>query len=58
MKRSVRLRLHDILEAIEGIEATVGEAVLAEYTRNWTIRRAVERGIESFRRPADTCRRS
>jgi uncharacterized protein with HEPN domain len=46
VKRSVRLRLHDILEAIEGIEMTVGEAIFADYARNWTMRRAVERGIE------------
>ena len=46
MKRSARLRLHDILDAIEGIEATVGEAGFAAYARNWTMRRAVERGIE------------
>jgi uncharacterized protein with HEPN domain len=46
VKRSVQLRLHDMLDAIEGIEATVGEAGFAAYARNWTMRRAVERGIE------------
>jgi uncharacterized protein with HEPN domain len=46
VKRSARLRLHDILDAIEGIEATVVEAGFAAYARNWTMRRAVERGIE------------
>lgn len=46
MKRSARLRLHDVLEAIEGIEATVGQGGLVTYERNWTMRRAVERGIE------------
>ena len=35
-----------MLDAIEGIEATVGEAGFAEYARSWTMRRAVERGIE------------
>jgi uncharacterized protein with HEPN domain len=45
-KPAVRLRLHDILEAIEGIQATVDEAVFADYVRSWTMRRAVERGIE------------
>jgi uncharacterized protein with HEPN domain len=46
VQRSARLRLHDILDAIEGIEATVGAAGLAEYARSWTMRRAVKRGIE------------
>jgi uncharacterized protein with HEPN domain len=46
VKRSTRLRLHDMLDAIEGIQATVGEADFAEYARSWTMRRAVERGIE------------
>jgi uncharacterized protein with HEPN domain len=35
-----------MLDAIAGIEATVVEATLADYQGNWTMRRAVERGIE------------
>jgi hypothetical protein len=35
-----------MLDAIAGIEATVAGASFAEYARNWTMRRAVERGIE------------
>jgi uncharacterized protein with HEPN domain len=31
---------------IEGIGETVGEASFAEYALSWTMRRAVERGIE------------
>ena len=46
MKRSVRLRLTGMLDAMAGIEATVAGASFAEYARNWTMRRAVERGIE------------
>lgn len=46
MKRSVRLRLHDILDAIEGIEETVAGITFAQYAATWQIRRAVERGIE------------
>ena len=46
MKRSVRLRLHDILEAIEGIESTAMGMTFAEYQQSWQVRRAVERGIE------------
>jgi hypothetical protein len=39
LKRSVRLRLTDMLDAIEGIETTVGEAAFAAYERNRTMRR-------------------
>jgi uncharacterized protein with HEPN domain len=46
LKRSVRLRLTDMLDAIAGIEATLAGASFAEYARDWTMRRAVERGIE------------
>jgi uncharacterized protein with HEPN domain len=46
VKRSVRLRLHDILEAIEGIESTAAGMSFAEYEQSWQARRAVERGIE------------
>ena len=46
MKRSVRIRLRDMAEAIEGIEATVTGTTFAQYGRTWQTRRAVERGIE------------
>jgi uncharacterized protein with HEPN domain len=46
LKRSVRLRLADMLDAIAGIEGTVAGASIADYARNWTMRRAAERGIE------------
>ena len=46
MKRSVWLRLTDILDGIAGIGVTVAGASFAEYAQNWTMRRAVERGIE------------
>ena len=35
-----------MLDAMAGIEASVAGASFAEYARNWTMRRAVERGIE------------
>jgi uncharacterized protein with HEPN domain len=35
-----------MVDAIDGIEDTVAEASYAEYVRTWTMRRAVERGIE------------
>ena len=46
MRRSVRLRLHDILEAIEGIENTAAGMTFSDYERSWQVRRAVERGVE------------
>ena len=46
MKRSVGLRLHDIVEAIEGIEMTTAGMTFAQYQQSWQVRRAVERGIE------------
>ena len=46
MKRSVRLRLHDIVEAIRGIEETVADATFTQYSTSWVTRRAIERGIE------------
>lgn len=46
MKRSVRLRLHDILDAVEGIQQTAAGITFAQYAATWQIRRAVERGIE------------
>jgi uncharacterized protein with HEPN domain len=46
VKKSVRLRLHDMLEAIEGIEITVVVMTFPEYEGSWQVRRAVERGVE------------
>ena len=46
MKRTVRLRLHDVSEAIDGIESTVAGMTFAAYEQSWQTRRAVERGIE------------
>jgi uncharacterized protein with HEPN domain len=46
LKRSVRLRLRDILEAIEGIEQTTAGMAFGEYEQSWQVRRAVERGVE------------
>ena len=39
-------RLDDILDAIRGIEDTVGGLEFETYEEVWQIRRAVERGIE------------
>jgi uncharacterized protein with HEPN domain len=38
--------LHDILEAIEGVRAAVGDMSLEAYGASWTTRRAAERAIE------------
>ena len=46
MKKSVLLRLHDILDAIAGISETIQGIDFDTYSRVWHIRRATERGIE------------
>jgi uncharacterized protein with HEPN domain len=44
--RSALLRIHDMLEAIQGIERAVKGKSHREYQRSWLLRSAVERGIE------------
>lgn len=44
--RIVRLRLYDILRAIEGIRETVGGLGFQNYVDVWWIKHASERGIE------------
>lgn len=44
--RSIAARLHDILEAIEGIRQVTAGIDLAAYEADWGARRATERGIE------------
>ena len=46
MARLVRPYLDDILDAIRGIEETVGGLSFDAYVEVWSIRRSVERGIE------------
>lgn len=46
MPRSVRLRLTDIVEAIDGIRPTVANVSFDQYCQNRTVRRAVERELE------------
>lgn len=46
MKRSIRVRLHDMLEAIDGIERSVSGLAFADYENSRLHRRAVERGVE------------
>jgi uncharacterized protein with HEPN domain len=44
--RSVRLRLHDILGAIDGIKSTVAGLGFGHYTSVWHVKHASERGVE------------
>jgi uncharacterized protein with HEPN domain len=44
--RNARVRLEDIAEAIRGIEETLAGADLETFAANWTMQRAVERGLE------------
>ena len=44
--RSALLRIHDMLEAIQGMESAVKGKSYRDYQRSWLLRSAVERGIE------------
>ena len=44
--RSPLLRIHDMLESINGIEKALSGKTLRDYERSWLLRSAVERGIE------------
>src|SRR5215475_4587911 len=44
--RSPLLRIHDMLESINGIERALAGKTLRDYERSWLSRSAVERGIE------------
>jgi uncharacterized protein with HEPN domain len=46
LKKLVRPFLDDILEAIDAIEAGIVGKSLDDYSRNWILRRGVERGVE------------
>jgi uncharacterized protein with HEPN domain len=44
--RSSLLRIHDMLEAIRGIEQAIKRKSYRDYQRSWVLRSAIERGIE------------
>lgn len=44
--RSPLLRIHDMLEAIRGIEKAIAGKSFRDYERSWVLRSALERGIE------------
>jgi uncharacterized protein with HEPN domain len=44
--RSSLLRIHDMMEAIEGIDQAIKGKSYRDYQRSWVLRSAVERGIE------------
>ncbi len=46
MPRSILLRLTDISEAINGINAVIAEIEFEAYSGSWGRQRAVERGLE------------
>jgi uncharacterized protein with HEPN domain len=46
MTRSVRLRLADIQESLQGIQSLVATASYAAFAGDWAMQRAVERGLE------------
>jgi uncharacterized protein with HEPN domain len=46
MTRSPLLRIHDMLEAINGIERAIRGKSYRDYQRSWVLRSALERGVE------------
>ncbi len=46
MKRSVRLRLHDVLKNIDGIEYAVSGKTFEDFRSDWLLRHGIERGME------------
>lgn len=46
MAKSLKPRLLDLLDAIDGVRETAGQVDLERYRRSWQSRRATERGIE------------
>jgi uncharacterized protein with HEPN domain len=46
MSRDFHVVAGEILAAIEGIESAIAGMSFAQYTSDWTARRAVERGLE------------
>jgi uncharacterized protein with HEPN domain len=46
MPRSPLLRIHDMLEAIKGIEKAIRGKTYRDFQRSWVLRSALERGIE------------
>ncbi|KJC47445.1 hypothetical protein UP09_09745 [Bradyrhizobium sp. LTSP885] len=44
--RTPLLRIHDMLEAIRGIDKALVGKTIRDYERSWLLRSAVERGIE------------
>ena len=54
--REYRFRLEHILENIQAISTAVAGKSEADYRADWMLHSAIERGIESYPRPAVTCR--
>lgn len=46
MPRTPLLRIHDMLESINGIEQAIRGKSYRDYQRSWVLRSALERGIE------------
>ncbi len=44
--RSALLRIHDMLQSIEGIEQALASRTYQEFEKSWILRSAVERGIK------------
>ena len=44
--RSALLRVHDMLEAIDGINNALGGVSFDDFAQSWILRSAIERGVE------------
>jgi hypothetical protein len=44
--RDLKLRLEDIVEALDGIEQTLAGVDFEMFARSWSTQRAIERGLE------------
>ena len=44
--RSAQVRLEDVAEAIEGIQAALAGLAFDDFVQSWPLQRAVERGLE------------
>lgn len=44
--RTSLLRIHDMLESIDGIEQALAGKIYQDFEQSWVLRSAVERGIE------------
>ena len=55
MARKTAPILHEIVTAIDGIQAAVAGKTFADFQKDWLLRHGAQRAIEIISRPAVTC---